>query len=130
MSHLSRLARHRERQELAKPVPTFANMQQRERPQQLGIEALVPSLMELGAGRTYEVQFATEPKPAVRVNARLGPLTIPLDFTPDEAEQFAIGVAVAVQKAKGEFVEPAAEGEAAEEDDLTYTVASEACADA
>ncbi len=104
MSHRSRLAQHKAA--LQAPVPTFANKQPAQPPQQLSIEQLVPMLVSKGAERRWKIMTSWEP-PIVRLVAECGPIVIPLDYTPDEARKLieALGLAVNVVDP------PAAEGD-------------------
>lgn len=87
MSHRSRLLQERKRVapgigQAPSNVPAFSNMQPRPRPQQIGPAELIPKLLEQGMVPQYKIQICQDPK-IVRFIAAVGPIEIPLDFTPE-----------------------------------------------
>jgi hypothetical protein len=100
MHHRSQVIREQNRLKSTPIVPTFANKQPAPpKPQQIGVDQLVALLLSQGAGRGYTVQTSeADGPPVVRVNAQCGPLTIPLDFTPQEARDLSATIMVAADK--------------------------------
>lgn len=87
MSH--RAAVIRERNKLN--VPSFPNVQPKPQPQQLRIEELVGKLMGAGQAPQWKIQTSKE-LGLVRILFAVGPIIIPMDFTPEAVRKFAMVV--------------------------------------
>ena len=91
MSNRSRVIREQKALQFSPIVKSFPNVQPRPpaaQQMQVGLGQLAEILMSQGAARGYKIQFSEEAK-IVRVVADCGELSIPLDFTPDEARKMA-----------------------------------------
>ncbi len=98
MSHRSRL--FQERNKLSSSVPTFANKQpkpQQAPQQQVTIDQLAAFLMSQGAPAGYKLMTAEDPA-TVRLIAYVGPLQIPLDFTPEKSRDLALSLTQAADQ--------------------------------
>ncbi len=151
MSHRSRL--FQERNKLSSVVPTFANKQPAPpKPQQVGINDLIPMLISQGVPVQYKIETCDDP-PVIRFTAVVGPLQIPLDFNPEQARAMIASFTAAVDKVDPpaqmlfgpggipipycpqvpclSMDEALAEAEKTmQETELGYTLAAEACTDA
>jgi hypothetical protein len=99
MSNRSRVLREQKALGTAPVVRSFPNVQAKPQQVQMGLEQLAEILISQGANRSYKIQFNVEHQ-IVRVVAECGPLSIPLDFSIEEARKMAQGIEDACAKAE------------------------------